>query len=292
MKSLFSILLCAFFVETLCAQSIGINTTEPVSPLHVSGPAGHVLTIENSNSLDASVESNLIFAHGLEAGNYYKYTGAIKSIGSNVSQARLGFYTGASATPFGLTERLTIGNNGYVGIGTNTPDYKLDVNGPAYFGNYIGIQTPPTAGYSLDVVGTVRVQNDIRVNGILNPNNPLAIGNNTSIEGTLTVLNGKGIVRSVNANQMKIKRVSVAFSAANFPPGNTVTSGNLGFAEDFTSVSVIVGQPFNGTGEWAKIFIVPFNVDNAANTCQFKLTNVSNSAIDFSGNWEIILIGY
>jgi hypothetical protein len=314
MKKLFFLLIS--FVASLCCQgqNIGINTTTPVSAMHICAPDANGLVVENLSPLAIGTTAGMYFANGIEGGSPYKYTGAIKTIGESSSSARLAFFTAASSSQNWLNERMSISNIGNVGIGTANPICRLDILGAVRIASYLGIGTPNNAiypldvqgntrisgnvgistspsGYSLDVVGSVRLQDDIRIDGILNPNNELNIGNAVHIESGLTVYNGKGIVRSTSATQMKIKRTSVFFTIAAFAPGQTLTSGNMGFGEDFTSVTVTVGQSFNGTGDWAKVLIVPFNVDLVNNTCQFRATNVSNSTIDFSGNWEIVLIG-
>jgi hypothetical protein len=309
MKKIYFIALMAIWSTLANAQNVGINTTSPVSMLHISSSDGNALTLENINPLSNGTESGIYFAYNLINPSNYNYTSAIKSVGQSSSNARLGFFTGTSNV---LLERMTIANNGYIGMGTISPGCKLDVNGSARISTYLGINTlpayfldvngssrfsgnvgilTPPSGYSLDVVGSVRLQDDIRIDGILNPNNELNIGNAVHVESGLTVYNGKGIVRSTSATQMKIKRTAITIGISSFAPGATLTSGNMGFGEDFTSVSVMVGQSYNGTGDWAKVLIVPFNVDLVNNTCQFRVTNVSNSTIDFSGNWEIVLIG-
>ena len=181
-----------------------------------------------------------------------------------------------------------------LGIADASPEYGLDVESTAYFGSNVGILTVPNLSYSLSVAGATRFYDDLRIDGILNPNNILTIGNSTVIEGSLTVNNGYGIVRSTNSTQMKIKRASFGLLASNFGAGTTITSGYLNFGEDFSAVTVTIGhcKTAEGVGgEWPKVFIVPFDVDLVNNRCRFKITNVSNTAISFEASWEIVMIG-
>jgi hypothetical protein len=90
---------------------------------------------------------------------------------------------------------------------------------------------------------------------------------------------------------MKIKRMTVGFSATNLGAGATIESGFLNFAEDFTAVTVIMGQAYNSTGDWSKILVVPFEVDETNDRCRFVITNVSSSAVTFSSSYEVIAIG-
>jgi hypothetical protein len=88
---------------------------------------------------------------------------------------------------------------GYVGINVNPSNlYRLNVLGDAYFQtSNVGINIAPSSTYSLYASGNIRFTDAVRIDGVLNPNNPLTIGNNTAITGSLTV-GGRGIVRSNN----------------------------------------------------------------------------------------------
>ncbi len=301
--------------EILSAQNIGMGTSNPVSALHSASNESHIMTLENTNSLNSGVITGLNFGAGINSASTYKYTGAIRTIGGGPAEARMGFFTFASSSPAGLLERMTILDNGNVGINNTNPlydlsvngssyfstnvgiqttpisSYALAVNGSSYFSTYVGIQAAPSSSYSLAVNGPARYYDDVRVDGILNPNNTLTIGNNTTIEGTLTVQNGKGIVRSVSSTQMKIKRTAVGFGAINLGAGATLESGYMNFGEDFSNVTVFMGQAYNGTGDYAKVLIMPFEVDETNDRCRFKLTNVASSAITFDADWEVVMIG-
>jgi hypothetical protein len=291
MKKLIFILILTALNYLTQAQFIGIGNTTPVSILHATSTTRDVLTIENSNALNNNIQTGINFSAGINSANSYKYTGAIRTIGISNEMARLGIFTFASNTPAGLIERLTIMDNGNVGINETNPLYRLTVSGSGYFSAYVGIQTAPSPSYSLSVVGPSRYYNDLRVDGILNPNNTLNIGSNTAIGGTLTAQNGKGMVQSTSSTQMKIKRASVNFNASGFGAGSTIESGYLYFNEDFTAVTVVVGQAYAGTGDYAKVLIVPFEVDEINDRCRFKITNVSSASITFDASWEIVEIG-
>ena len=290
MNKMIRIFLFLGFPGFLAAQQIGVNTNTPYTSLHVASPAAYTLTLENLNPLGAGNNTGILFSNNMDSPGGYNYTAAIQSIGESNASARLGFFTHAGNWTGGLTERLTIANNGNIGLGTTTPDYKLDVAGDINMTGNLGIHVPPSDFYSIDVTGTVRLQNDLRINGILNPNNPLVIGNSVAVESFITV-DGKGIVRSTNSTQMKMKRLTASFSASNFAAGATITSGLLHFNEDFDAVSIVVGNLVTGTGDWAKIMLVPFNVDLADDSCQFALTNVGSSTITFTGTWTFVAVG-
>lgn len=132
MKHLLFFTLVFIFAQFAKAQNVGIGTTTPLAALHIAG-GDETAIIENQNPLGAAVTTSLVFKAGT---NYVSnsYTGAIKTRGSGTFSARMGFYTGVSNTPAGLLERMTITNEGLVGIGTNTPEARFHVNA-GYSGN-------------------------------------------------------------------------------------------------------------------------------------------------------------
>ncbi|MCU0404598.1 MAG: hypothetical protein MUE99_08615, partial [Chitinophagaceae bacterium] len=51
------------------------------------------------------------------------------------------------------------------------------------------------------------------MDGILNPNNPLTIGNSVAIDGNLTV-GGRGIIRGSGSAQWRLIRTTVGYAGA------------------------------------------------------------------------------
>lgn len=115
-----------FFITEVEAQNIGIGTLSPAMKLHISQDDNAVLLLENSQALNTNIGTALYFKTG---NGSYPYTGALKTIGTGTAYSRLGLFTYASASPDGLLERLSITDEGNVGIGTTNPGFKLDVNG-------------------------------------------------------------------------------------------------------------------------------------------------------------------
>lgn len=126
MHKLSSISFLLFFAIPCMSQNVGIGTINPLNPLHVSTNGSNVLLIENTQLLNTDTTTGLFIKTG---NGTYPYTGAIKTIGQNSEESRLGLYTYASGTSSGLRERLSILDNGNVGIGTINPDAKLEVAG-------------------------------------------------------------------------------------------------------------------------------------------------------------------
>ncbi len=81
------------------------------------------MDIYSSSSLNSGVTSSLSF------GGSNFTSGRISSIATSTSAARMGFFTGSSFAggTFNLQERLSIVNNGFIGIGTATPNAPLQL---------------------------------------------------------------------------------------------------------------------------------------------------------------------
>lgn len=98
---------------------------DPTSRLVVSSSTSNLLSLQNTNPLANGVTNSIHFG-----GSNYS-TGFISTIGQSNSNARMGFFTGYSFTGGAsfMLERLSITNNGNIGVNKTSPTQKLDVNG-------------------------------------------------------------------------------------------------------------------------------------------------------------------
>jgi len=99
------------------------------SMLTIAANQGALLWLRNSNPLNADVTAAIVFG-----GNNYT-TGIIRTIGNSSSNARMAFSTGYSFTggASNLQERLTIANNGNIGIKNTNPQAAVDIGGNIRF---------------------------------------------------------------------------------------------------------------------------------------------------------------
>ena len=135
----------------------------------------------------------------------------------------------------------------------------------------------------------------LRVDGVLNPNNPLAIGNSASIEGSLTV-GGRGIVRGSGAAQWRLVRLTVAYAggiAANSDLIGAALAFNLGGA---TLAGVFVGpivEAGAGSSNLPSLGLIPTDISNTG--CRFLITNGSSTAANMGTNesptrWQLTML--
>lgn len=305
----FSIGFCFAFAAT--AQNVGIGTTTPLARLAVDSSI--MLDQENSNQ-GALDRSSLYFGSD-------KRVGIVRSFLSGSSGRNgLGFFTNN-------TRRMTIDSTGQVGIGTINPLQALHVNGNTYVSgnvgigsstpdyafenlwgyNYmfygLGIGTVPGSTYLLDVGAAgsgVRFRGGFRVDGTVNPTTTFNIGNNATVEGTLTVNNGKGVAYNASAaTNLRLYRFTTAnFHAVLGPHGSAQTT--IAFGGGFSSTPhVIVGdiESTGGTvGELDRVILVlrgcSLNTGTGVTTCNAKIINTDNSSVDYNITWNCLAIGY
>lgn len=234
---------------------LGINTSEPLQRLHVSGNA------YITGNMGVGISDPL---YDLHIGN----------------SARIGGYLGINADP-DVSSRLKVGGH-------------VHIDGTSFS---LGVRTPPSSTYSIDVAGPVRIQNDMRINGILNPNNALAIGNNTTIDGSLTV-GGRGIIRGNNSAQWRLVRFSVGYAggvAANSDLIGAQLNYNLGggtIAAIWVGPVITVGSGASNLGSLA---LVP--VDMTSSSCRFLIMNGSGTTANMGTNenptvWQLTALVY
>jgi len=302
MKPLIIVCACLLSLPAF-AQNVGIGTSEPISKLSIDSG----LNVDQANVNGSALESALTFGNDKRTG-----IGSRRIAGSN--QYGLDFYThglrrvtidtlgnlgiGSSSSPL---YRLLVSGNSYLsgnlyqmgnlGIGTSAPAYSF-VNMLGYNHLYygLGIGTVPTSTYKLDVDGgPVRFRQDTRIDGVLNPNNALNIGNNTTIEGKLLVNGNKGIVRSNNSTQVKMVRTAVTLGAG-IGAGSFVDSGDF-FYETFGDIpQVFVGNMVTASNsEWASLEFIPFAVDT--NSCRFRVFNHGSAAVNVQVTYSVMIVG-
>jgi hypothetical protein len=263
--------------------NVGIGTDSPISLLSVD--AGINVDQSNSNGF-GSLASALTFGNNKQVG-----IASNRSNSGNV-QKGMDLYTGG-------VRRISIDSIGNVGIGTTTPQYRLDVSGTARFNNIlfasyrlgigvsnpdyplhtstgyfttrVGIGTIPNSTYALDLAGSSRFQGNMRVTG------------NVISENNVVVQNNRGIVRSNTSTQYKIVPFTLTFSINAGPGGNFVT-GNVSYGETFSAQPIVmVGSitSASGTaGTLAWLNILPWNPGNSGTT--FYIANVGTGTATFS----------
>jgi hypothetical protein len=180
-------------------------------------------------------------------------------------------------------------------------NYRLLVNGDAYFQNAnIGINILPSGTYSLQAAGSIRFTENVRIDGELNPNNLLQIGNDAAIAGSLTV-GGRGIVRGSGSAQWRLLRTN--FQHVGNIDGKDI---ELSPTRSFTSIigngkigGVFIGkiiQVGTNAAYLSSLGLLPVDITNT--TCKFLLINGSENRAytstwpDNPTIWEITLLVY
>jgi hypothetical protein len=135
---------------------VGVGTTTPTVKFEISHNQFDLFQLTNTSPLASGKDVFMNFKTGST------YTGSIGTIGESATEARMSFATGSF-----LTERLTIKNNGYVGINNVNPSAQLDVNGDANVNGDIsvnGTMSASTISYTLCFSYTT-LNNNVSANG-------------------------------------------------------------------------------------------------------------------------------
>ena len=118
--------------------NVGIGTTAPAAKLEVNGTA-QVTGVLNVGGQLLSSSSG---------------TTSAPALADATGVSGISFPSGHVAISQASTERMRINASGYVGIGTTSPAYRLDVSGDVRLGGTVGILKDP-GSFSLDVFGYI-----------------------------------------------------------------------------------------------------------------------------------------
>jgi predicted RNA-binding protein associated with RNAse of E/G family len=127
--------------HAIISGNVGIGTNDPSVRLSVGTGAGDVTSTIMFNSGDAATNTDKLYwtyvKNGSKIGhsagwNVNHYAGQIATAGS--TNGNFHFFTGATPD---YNERMTILNNGNVGIGSSAPSQRLDVTGSAFINGSI-----------------------------------------------------------------------------------------------------------------------------------------------------------
>jgi hypothetical protein len=262
---------------------IGIGTTSPLAQLHVSNINENVALLENTTALNTNINTGLLYKTGTQ------FTGAIKTIGTGTTSARLGIFTNASSVSSGLLERISVRNNGFVGIGTTAPNEQLSVQTASNFagithtdgtikvGTFVGGNG--AGGY----FGTISnhplyfMTNNGAAQFTLLQNGNVGIGN-TNPTASLVVARGSGaggtaqFVGTTNSSHFNYSTGEETYirggKATSQVVINDVSSGNVRLAEGGGNVGIDVDAPA------AKLHIK----NNASNMLEIENSNALSAS--------------
>jgi hypothetical protein len=196
---------------------------------------------------------------------------------------------------------LHIANNarvgGYLGINADpSSSYRLLVNGDVYYqGSNVGINIAPSSTYSLYASGSIRFTDAVRIDGELNPNNPLTIGNDASISGSLTV-GGRGIIRGNNSTQWRLVRTTVGYAGGIGANSDLIGAAFVYNLSGGTVAGIFVGpivEAGAGSSNLASLGLVPTDISNTG--CRFLIMNGSSSAANMGTaenptRWQLTIL--
>lgn len=271
---------------------IGLGTTLPQQNLSVNGG----MNIDQANANTGTTTNILSFGSGSGEG-----IGSKRNSGSN--QFGLDFYTN-------FTNRMAIGSGGNVGINTNNPGARLQINQAGTWSNsensnnaleiwdnaetlYMGADEINNLSY-IQAVGNGFVHTLA-----LNPRSgyvaigkntasaPLDVAGNIKTTGDIFVQTDKAILRSNTSTPQK----TVAFAGPfNTTLGsNGLTSGTIYFEGFSAPPNVFVANIAGTSGDYAKVVVTITSV--FTDHCTINFYNPSSVSITFNANFNFVAIG-
>lgn len=246
------------------------------------------LVVNNDVRIDAANGNNGTIANSLRFGasNTGEFIASKRTATGN--QNGLDFYTN-------YTNRLAITNAGNIGIGTTSPVVPLQFansggNKIAFFqsgSNYYGIGTQS----SLLQIYTPTAADDIAFgygnSGTFTENIRMDGTGSLAVRTSLTVQNGKGIIRNTDGTQSK-KLSTTATVNATFTAGQTQTF-TLTWPEGFSATPEAWVANASGIGGWAEVVMSIANVSTTGATLYVYNPRTVSASPNFTV--KIIAIG-
>lgn len=189
---------------------IGLGKGNPASPLDVAGNA----SFDSNIALDAlNANANGSYAPGLLFGGLGSGESISSQRGTNgPSRFGLDFFTG-------FNKRMSIANNGSVGIGTDTPqDSLLDVEGPVRLNDY-DVRLRPGTSRQAGLGYRSALTNSVATYGIDGPflygfnGGALGVGGPDSPALTWNYVGNVWISNNLSAISLDVRRDAISFGA-------------------------------------------------------------------------------
>lgn len=226
--------------------------------------------------------------------------------------------TGKWNLNIGGTDKITVNNAGYLGVGTVNPTNSLhvigssyldgnayinggtEVNGYLYVNNNFDVDVDSylnrdvIVGRNLNVAGTSTLTGNVTTGGNVSVGANATINGNATVDGALTVNNGKGILQNSHGSaQLKYYTREAAFTA--ILPGHGLSSeGSVGITPGIFSSApaVMVGDIVSTGGTVGELFRVQLIVYGCTTTsCKVRLLNTSPNPVNYNVTYNIICIG-
>jgi hypothetical protein len=171
------------FESSISPYNVGIGTITPLANLQINGTyaagtSATLLELQNTTAQAANVYSEI----GFKADT--RWMALIKAYGVTGTTASLGFFTFSNTTRSSLLERMTILDNGNVGIGITNPTQKLNIVQTSATNNAIVANN--TAANTNSISGDA-------IDGSTSQSGSAAVwGKNTYATGTAIMASGNG----------------------------------------------------------------------------------------------------
>ena len=267
----------------MSSGNVGIGSTDPAGLLTIRG-TGDAIRVESTNTGVYGAQLDLLHhttspadddvPGAINFGGYYSgtnpaYSAAIRSVWTDVSarDGKLAFFTREGGT---FDERMTIINNGNIGIGETSPDWALDVRGAnsgvqLQIGRSVGGSTG-TGWFGADGSGIHIGPGTYSSGGFSVANPALKIASDGDV----------GIGTATPLGRLHVKEGSSGVSAANTNFDQLILEDDL-----HSGMSILSGSSSHGA--------IYFGDSSTNDIGQIKYRHDSNQ-LDFTTNGQIRMI--
>ena len=246
---------------------VGIGTTTPGALLHISDTySDSILLLENPTTLAAGVKSAMWF----KTGQYF--TGGIQTIGASVNTSRMGFFTYAGTGRPSLVERMSILDNGFVGIGTTAPSASLHIEKPNASGNAFIVEDTSNSGSS----------------------NPMAYMHSKYSSGTALTIYQESAGNALYVAKIRatstVPSVNIEGTLSGSTPALQVTSyngysaafgGKVAIYDGTAALGAVLTSDANGVAHWDTTLANPRIGFSSSQNAGFTLSNVVGYTLTF-----------
>jgi hypothetical protein len=236
---------------------VGIGTTAPGSSLQVSNiNSDSILLLENPTTLAAGIKSAMWF----KTGQYF--TGGIQTIGASVNTSRMGFFTYAGTGRPSLQERMSILDNGNVGIGTINPNTMLHLE------SHTGMV--PTTMLYVDDTANAGVVDDVLIHNKYGIGTPLTIFQEGQGQGAYFYKNYPTSTQSAVKIEGYISPSTPVLQVLSYFGGVSLyVAGKARIADGTETAGAVLTSDANGLAHWDTTVLNPkvgFSLRNSQST--------------------------
>ncbi len=186
-----------------------------------------------------------------------------------------------------------------VGIGTNTPAYKLDVVGTVHSTGTLTVGSDVNASGNVNAGGNVTTPGSVNAGGNVTTSANVTANGNVNATGDVTAHGGGVLYNTVSgagvpvSTNLKVYYRTASFTVTGLGAHSVSVEGTVGIGGGFTSPPMVfIGDITANTataGPLYQLQLIPYG--STTNSFKIRILNTSGVTISQSITWNIMCIG-